>query len=88
MNPKKFGGLANHDQERWKAPLPDFIARLYFKRFGKERPDEVLSIEDWLKRQKKKNEERKQRKAQELVESQQLPGGPESDPDAGTDDPF
>lgn len=25
MNPKKFGSLANHKQEPWKAPLPDFI---------------------------------------------------------------
>ena len=25
MNPKKFGSLANHKQEKWKAPLPEFI---------------------------------------------------------------
>ncbi|MFH0924317.1 MAG: hypothetical protein V1872_01575 [bacterium] len=29
MNPKKFGGLANHKQERWKLPLPEFIEELY-----------------------------------------------------------
>lgn len=46
MNPKKFGGLANHKQEPWKAPLPLFIQYLYEKRFGKERPDRVLSIEE------------------------------------------
>ena len=28
MNPKKFGGLANHKQEKWKSPLPDFIEDL------------------------------------------------------------
>ncbi len=39
MNPKKFGGLANHKQERWKAPLPDYIEDLYFKRFKKDKPD-------------------------------------------------
>ena len=39
MNPKKFGGLANHKQEKWKEPLPDFIETLYFKRFKKEKPD-------------------------------------------------
>jgi len=38
MNPKKFGGLANHKQEPWKAPLPDFIEDLYLKRFRRDRP--------------------------------------------------
>ncbi len=52
LNPSKFGSLANHDQERWKAPLPEFIEDLFFKRFGKERPDEVLSIEDVFKRKR------------------------------------
>ena len=33
MNPKKFGSLANHKQELRKAPLPDFIEDMYFKRF-------------------------------------------------------
>ena len=36
MNPKKFGGLANHKQEKWKSPLPDFIEDLYYKRFKKK----------------------------------------------------
>jgi len=45
LNPKKFGGIANHRQEPWKAPLPEFIEDLYFKRFGKRRPDEVKNIE-------------------------------------------
>ena len=34
LNPKKLGGLANHKQEPWKAPLPSFIRSLYEKRFG------------------------------------------------------
>lgn len=46
LNPKKFGGLANHRQEPWKTPLPQFIEELYFKRFGKTAPDRVLSIEE------------------------------------------
>jgi hypothetical protein len=46
MNPRKFGSLANHKQEPWKAPLPVFIEHLCRKRFGKARPDRVLSIED------------------------------------------
>lgn len=35
MNPKKFGSLANHKLEPWKAPLPEFIENLYFKIFKK-----------------------------------------------------
>jgi hypothetical protein len=46
MNPKKFGKLANHRQEPWKAPLPIFIEDIYFKRFGKERPDKVRTIHE------------------------------------------
>ena len=45
LNPKKFGKLANHKQEPWKLPLPDFIEELYFKRFKKDRPEVVKSIE-------------------------------------------
>ena len=41
MNPRKFGSLANHKQENWKAPLADFIEELYFKRFNKEKPDTI-----------------------------------------------
>src|SRR6266849_206727 len=46
MNPKKFGKLANHRQEPWKAPLPIFIEDIYFKRFGKEKPDKVRTIKE------------------------------------------
>ena len=46
MNPKKLGKLDNHDQEPWKLRLPEFIVRLYAKRFGKERPDAVRTIEE------------------------------------------
>jgi hypothetical protein len=45
MNPKN-GKLDNHDQEPWKLPLPDFIRKLYSKRFGKGMPDVVRSIEE------------------------------------------
>jgi hypothetical protein len=44
MNPKKLGKLDNHNQEPWKMPLQQYIEHLYFERFGKERPDVVLSI--------------------------------------------
>src|SRR6266545_7514359 len=46
MNPKKLGKLDNHDQEPWKLPLPRFIEHVYLKRFGKPRPDNVVSIEE------------------------------------------
>jgi hypothetical protein len=46
LNPKKLGKLDNHDQEPWKLPLPDFITKLYRKRYGKDLPDTVRSIEE------------------------------------------
>ena len=46
LNPKKFGKLANHDQEPWKLPLQDFIVKLYVNRFGRERPETIRSIEE------------------------------------------
>jgi hypothetical protein len=46
LNLKKLGKLDNHDQEPWKLALPEFIGKLYSKRFGKERPDAVRSIEE------------------------------------------
>jgi len=62
MNPKNFGKLANHRQERWKAPLPKFIERIYFKRFGKPRPEVVKPVEQIVKDMNRKKEERKQRR--------------------------
>ena len=53
MNPKKFGKIANEKQELWKEPLPAFIERIYFKRFGRERPVDVKSIEEVLKAKEK-----------------------------------
>jgi hypothetical protein len=64
MNPKKFGKLANHKQEPWKLALPDFIEELYFKRFKKDRPVVVKSVEPSVKERKRKREERKRRKAE------------------------
>lgn len=49
MNPRKLGGLANHRQEPWKAPLPQFIQQRYERRFGKSAPDDVRSIEEKLR---------------------------------------
>ena len=46
LNPAKLGTLDNHRKEPWKAPLPQFIEYLYVKRFGRERPDDVKTIEE------------------------------------------
>jgi hypothetical protein len=46
LNPKKLGKLDTHEEEPWKAPLPGFIECLYLRRFGKARPDIVVSIEE------------------------------------------
>ena len=70
MNPKKLGKLNNHDQERWKLPLPLFLERLYEKRFGRSRPETVSTIEELAKaemsRHIAKKEGRTQRKGSEL----------------------
>jgi len=62
LNPKRFGKIANHKQEPWIAPLPVFIEDIYFKRFGKRRPENVKSIEQMVKIQEKKKAERRKRK--------------------------
>ncbi len=63
MNPKGFGKLANHRQERWKLPLPQFIEHIYFKRFGKTAPDRIVSIEQRAREVEQKKTVRKERKA-------------------------
>lgn len=62
MNPKKLGKLDNHDQEPWKMPLKQYVAHLYFKRFGKGRPDRVLSIEEKVRRDEEKKARRREAK--------------------------
>lgn len=62
MNPNKLVKLDNHDQEPWKVPLPQFIERLYLQRFGRERPESVLSIEDRLRAMVAKKAEKRSRK--------------------------
>lgn len=49
LNPRKLGKIANHRQEPWKAPLPQFIENLYLKRFGQEKPQVVTSAERWAR---------------------------------------
>ena len=63
MNPKKLGGMANHRQEPWKVPLPQYVEELYLKRFKKERPDDVRSIEQILADRERKRAEHREPKA-------------------------
>ena len=58
MNPKKFGSLANHHQEPWKLPLPQFIEQCYETRFKKESPDDIRSIEVKIAEKAKKKQEK------------------------------
>ncbi len=67
MNPTKLGKLDNHNQEPWKMPLRQYIEHLYLKRFSKERPDVVLSIEERTRR----DEEKKGRKRDAKLKTRQ-----------------
>jgi hypothetical protein len=69
LNPKKLGKLANHRQEKWKLPLPDFIAKLYVKRFGKPAPDPVRTIEQMAEARAARKEAKKLRKARASADS-------------------
>jgi hypothetical protein len=87
LNPKKLGGLANHRQEPWKAPLPEFIERLYRERFGKDAPDRVLSIEERFRETQAKKAARRARKKDASAEPSAGPGGPSEDQPLGPFDP-
>ena len=69
MNPQKLGKIDNHRQERWKAPLPQFIEHLYFKHFGKTQPDRVISIEERAKEIEQKRQEKSASKRLEETSS-------------------
>ena len=62
MDPKKFGKIANEKQEPWKAPLLAFIEHIYLKRFGRDRPADVKSIEEVFRAKEKKKEGRRKKK--------------------------
>lgn len=46
LNPRKFGKIDNHKQEKWKSPLPEFIEHCYQKRFKREIPIKIIRIEN------------------------------------------
>jgi hypothetical protein len=61
VEPEVVRELANHRQEPWKQPLPEFIASLYVKRFGMV-PDVVRTIEEVAAAEMAKREAKKMRK--------------------------
>ncbi len=72
LNPKKFGGYANHRQQPWKRPLGEYIEQLYTKRFKKAKPENVLSIEaqaEQTRRNRAKKKELKRLKKAVEIES-------------------
>ena len=64
MNPGNFGSLANHKQERWKAPLPEFIEQCYERQFGRSAPEDGRSIEQRLEAERARKELKRLSKAQ------------------------
>lgn len=62
MNPRTLGKLDNADEEPWKLPLPEFIESLYRKRFGRDRPQVVHSIEERARQIKDKKAARREAK--------------------------
>jgi hypothetical protein len=49
--------------EPWKAPLPQFIEHIYAKRFGRERPEIVVPVEEHARHLARKKAARKAAKA-------------------------
>lgn len=62
LNPDKLGKIDNHKQETWKAPLPQFIEEIYFKRFKRETPETVKPLKQIIAEQEKKIMEQKKAK--------------------------
>jgi hypothetical protein len=75
LDPTKLGRLDNHDRKPWKAPLPQFIEHLYEKRFGRERPAVVVSVEDRARAQDAKKATRKEARRRARKEGSDRPPG-------------
>jgi hypothetical protein len=52
----------NPSGSKRKMPLRQYIVHLYFKCFGKERPDAVLSIEEKIRRDQEKKAQKREAK--------------------------
>jgi hypothetical protein len=62
LHPKRLGKLANQDQEPWKMPLAQFIGHLYHKRFRRDFPEVVMSIEEKAEIERRKKLARREKK--------------------------
>lgn len=72
LNPKKLRKVAHIDQP-WKLPLPQYIEQLYRKRFGRDLPEDLRSIEEKVADQRKRKAERnaaKVRRCQSLNDAE------------------
>ena len=67
LNPKKLGSIGNDKQEPWKLPLPQFIEKLYFERFGKMSPEIVTSMEQRAEQVANKKEAKRKAKMGEIA---------------------
>jgi len=77
LNPDKLGKIDNHMQETWKAPLPQFIEEIYFKRFKRKEPLSVKPLKEIIADDKAKVEKKKKEKEQNRKQVMQ-PGGNET----------
>jgi hypothetical protein len=66
-----LGKIDNHKQETWKAPLPQFIEEIYFKRFKREEPVTIRSLKDIIANDKVKKEKKKKEKAKKRALKEQ-----------------
>ena len=67
LNPDKFGSLNNHKQEEWKAPLPQFIERIYLKHFKRDTPETIKPLALIIADKKKKKEIKKKLKQNKIA---------------------
>jgi len=72
LNPEKFGSLGANPHEPWKAPLGQFIEEIYEKKFKRERPAVVVSIEQLIEPQEPKWQKRRKSKLAQAKEELQL----------------
>ena len=79
LNPDKLGKIDNHKQEPWKAPLPQFIEDIYFKRFKREEPLIIKSIKQLIAEEKIKKEQQKKAKEQKRKAKLQEDGSTTND---------
>lgn len=80
FEPKSLAKIDNHHDSRWKASLPEYIEDLYERRFGRERPERVLSIEERVDLDARKKAAKREAKALRRAAEA---GGGEPPPETG-----